>query len=157
ASEGIQHPLAMNFGRYHYGMMREMATNVEDMVGRWRGDDKASMSERVEAVGKALAMVGAGIGLMPLANLALQKAFNNARVEFRTPGSLGPVMAAIGFIKGDKDYMAFTSSIFGLSPIVSLANAFATGRDEWGRPVLDAATPLGKIIAGLEYLGDKVN
>ncbi len=149
--QAIQSPLAMNFGRYHYGLVRALGLMVRDMVSPY-----ATMKERVEGVGKALALAGMGMYMLPKINSGLQDLTGNPNLELRPPGPLSPIMAAKGFVGGEKDWLSSVSSIYGLSPVVALAGALTTGRDVYGRPIENAATPLGKITKGLEFAADQI-
>ncbi len=151
ASQAIQSPLTMNFGRFHYGMARGLGLIVRDMIS-----PNATMKERLEGVSKALLVAGTMFYAIPKVNSALQDLTGNPNFEIRPPGPFGPLMAAKGFGEGDKSWLSTVSSGMGLSPVVALGNALVTGRDVYGRQILNAATGLGKITKGLEFAADQI-
>jgi hypothetical protein len=143
-SQAIQNPLVGNFGRYHYGLVRALAANLQVI------SPSATMGERAEAVGKIAALTGLAYAWTQL-NSAFQDATGNKNAEVRPPGPLSPIFAAKGLLGGNADWLKLSGTMYGLSPVVSLAGMLSTNRDVFGRKIVDGnSTPLGQIVQALE-------
>lgn len=143
-SQAIQNPLLGNFGRYHYGLVRALGANLKLI------SPNATLQERTEAVGKIAALGGMAYAYATL-NSAFQDVTGNKNAEIRPPGPLSPIFAAKGFFGGQKEWMSLIGSIYGLSPLISLAGMVTSNRDVFGRKIVDGkATPLGQIVQALE-------
>lgn len=147
--QALRSPITANFNRYHYGMMRDLATNTRDVIS-----PNATLKERVEGVGKFLAMAGGMYMLWPAMNQVLQTV-TGSKAEFRLGGTPGLVKAGMDFAS-DHNWLSFSGKIFGLSPMVSIAAGISSGRDIYGRPILNANTPLGQVMKGLEWGADQI-
>lgn len=147
ASQIVQSPFLVNFGRWKYGVIKSMSNMVRDVVS-----PQATGAERVAAIGKAavLAIVSQHI---PVLNsvMGTHGVFGLARNAADLVGDI--VHPSDNLWDGQKDWGSALSGIVSGGPVMEAVDRFRTNTDAYGNKLVNGkSTPLG-IVAELAEAG----
>ena len=175
-SMGLKSPNFMNFGRYHYGLMRSLSEMVKDMIG-----PKATLAERTEAAGKLTVLGMIGILGFPALDALLRQVTGNEDATARRAGPLS-VLSAGGtlarnayqkfsgesadlrnpfgqqLLPGDKEWVSITAPLMTPAPTMAMIPEVVWGRDWMGREIVDPrASPMGMAVQTGEAVASHIS
>lgn len=149
ASSLLQSPSAIMFGRYKYDQAKFIANLAGDFVKQ--GIDKK------EALARAAVMGGLALAAYPLGSIALRHLTGNQNARLKRSGPLSPIDAIYENITGDKGWLATLSSIVTPAPTTELIGEVASGKDEFGRPIIEPeSSTLGKMTQAGEFAAGRI-
>jgi hypothetical protein len=122
---------AFAFSRYHSGMIRAYANLVSDMLGK-----SATAGDRVEAVGKLMAIGLMGMVAYPLMDKLWQKVTGNPNAEAsrRGPNTIPSHIA--GALNGEEDIMSPVRAAATVSPLLTAGAETFYNRDWRGKDIV---------------------
>lgn len=148
-TEALRSPNYTLFGRYKYGMFRAYAAMFRDMF-------RGSADERIDAVGKFVAMIGLATVALPFADQAVQAVTGNKDAKMRRFGPLSVPGAVAEWTQGQRDWAGMLASVITPAPVLAGAGEVLTNRDDFGRHIIEPeSTPLGQTVQAAEAAADK--
>lgn len=135
----------INFGRYTYGKWKAIGEMVKGMAKP--GPD------RMNAMGKVVAAGIMGLFVYPMLDALARYVTGNKNAHVGMGGELTPVEDLTAPGKGWLQHMA---AFMSLAPAVQDIGQLATGKDEFGRDLIDPnASPKGQAVQGAEAIADQ--
>lgn len=131
-SQAMQDPLLTSFGRYHAGIWNAYANTVHDLIGK-----DATGTERVDAVGKLMAMGALMFVAKPLADLFAKKVSGNDKASEIPRGPLTIPANLAKAARGEDDVASALRATTTLSPFVSMALQLLHNKDFADRDIID--------------------
>ena len=135
----------LNFGRYTYGKWRAIGEMAKGLAGK-----NSTPAERMDALGKVVAMGVMGLIIYPAMDKAAQMITGNKKAKVGRGGELGVVDAAFD---PDKDLAAKIASVATPAPVLDEAVDAKSNRDSFtGRHIIEPqSSPLGQGVQAGEH------
>ena len=147
-SELVRSPNALLFGRYHYGMLKSWGTMFRDLYA-------GKPAERTEAAGKLIAALILAHGVYPMMDAMVQHVTGDKDARMHRGGGMGLADAGAQLVRGQREWMAAVSRLLDLSQVMRAAGEASTGRDAFGRAIInpplipaERLAPLAEHLAG---------
>lgn len=149
ASQLIQSPNSIMFGRYKYDQIKMIANLASDL--------KKGGNTSGQALTKAIVLVGLATAAYPAGDYVVSRMLNTPDARLKRSGPLSPVDALYQESQGDKDWLSALSTIVSPAPATEAFTEFVSGRDEFGRPISEpGSTELGKWTQRGEWATGKI-
>ncbi len=135
----------LKFGRYTYGKWRAIGEMARGMLRK-----DATPAERMDALGKVVALGVMGLIVYPAMDKAAQMLTGNKKAKVGRGGELGPIDAALD---PEKDVASKISSIATPAPAIQIGMEVSNNRDLFtGKHIVEPqSSPLGQAVQGGEY------
>ena len=147
----VQDPSIVAFGRYHAGMM-----NAYGDIGRNLAGSKASVGDRVEALGKLMAL-GALAMAYPVVDKIAKMVTGNEDATFNRRGPTAIPYHLGRSLQGKEDLMSAARSTMTLQPLVTTALETLYNKDFRGKNIFEpgdvAKAAKGDIGSGVAVVG----
>lgn len=130
--QAMADPSVTSFGRYHYGVFNSYANIVKDAVGR-----KSSAGDRLDAVGKMMAMGVLAYAVYPLLDKMARLATNNEDASENRRGPLAIPSHIVRALQGKEDVMSAMRSTATMTPLTSTILETVANKDFRGKPIVE--------------------
>ena len=127
---GLEDPVALSFGRYHYGMVNSYAHIAKELA---YGDKNT----KVEAMAKIAVLGAMGFVAYPIMNSMVKSVTGNPGAEMQPRGPFAIPAHIIKALQGKEDAAAALRSTLTVSPLLSTALETLHNTDWRGKPIVE--------------------